>query len=190
VLGIYERFYLPLQESLRPATKAFILALLPGLEEETGEFFEKVRLRTPSGSMPEVDKRKRQVSALLDRVSGTVSPSFFFQNVWLVLMTAPNSRIPAINYLAKRLPKMENDDSAPHFSQYSKRTKLTRIRKGLSHIVGKDVGLMVRGFAAALEDPQLLVQRGILDLLTTTLKIDGSGFKGCASPVSPLVQRD
>ena len=46
VLGIYERFYLPLQESLRPATKAFILALLPGLEEETGEFFEKVRWRT------------------------------------------------------------------------------------------------------------------------------------------------
>lgn len=45
VLGIYERFYLPLQESLRPATKAFILALLPGLEEDTGEFFEKVGSR-------------------------------------------------------------------------------------------------------------------------------------------------
>ena len=43
VLNLYERFYLPLQASLRPATKAFILALLPGLEEETGEFFEKVR---------------------------------------------------------------------------------------------------------------------------------------------------
>lgn len=43
VLNIYERFYLPLQEELRPATKAFILALLPGLEEETGEWFEKVR---------------------------------------------------------------------------------------------------------------------------------------------------
>lgn len=43
VLSIYERFYLPLSESLRPATKAFILALLPGLEEETGEWFEKVR---------------------------------------------------------------------------------------------------------------------------------------------------
>ena len=48
---------------------------------------------------------------------------------------------------------------------------------GVSHIVGQDVGLMVRGFAAALEDPQILVQRGILDLLTTTLKIDGVGFK-------------
>lgn len=52
------------------------------------------------------------MAALLDRVSGTVSPSFFFQNVWLVLVTAPNSRIPALNYLARRLPKMESEDSA------------------------------------------------------------------------------
>ncbi|GAA6000168.1 hypothetical protein JCM10207_007887 [Rhodosporidiobolus poonsookiae] len=139
VLNIYERFYLPLQDSLRPATKAFILALLPGLEEETGEWFEKV-------------------AALLDRLSGTVSPSFFFQNLWLVLITAPASRIPALNYLARRLPKMEGDES-------------------LTHIVGQDVGLMVRGFAAALEDPQILVQRGILDLLTTTLKLESGGFK-------------
>ncbi|GAA5879237.1 hypothetical protein JCM8547_003940, partial [Rhodosporidiobolus lusitaniae] len=139
VLNLYERFYLPLQESLRPATKAFILALLPGLEEETGEWFGKV-------------------AALLDRLSGTVSPAFFFQNVWLVLITAPTSRIPALNYLARRLPKLESDE-------------------GLEHIVGQDVGLMVRGLAAALDDPQILVQRGILDLLTTTLKLDSSGFK-------------
>lgn len=42
VLGIYSKFYIPLQDALRPATKAIILALLPGVEEETGEFFEKV----------------------------------------------------------------------------------------------------------------------------------------------------
>ena len=50
---------------------------------------------------------------------------------------------------------------------------------GVSHIVGQDVGLMVRGFVAALEDPQILVQRGILDLLTTTLKLNSTGFKRC-----------
>lgn len=44
VLGIYSKFYIPLQDALRPATKAMVLALLPGVEEETGEFFEKVRL--------------------------------------------------------------------------------------------------------------------------------------------------
>jgi hypothetical protein len=49
----------------------------------------------------------------------------------------------------------------------------------MSPIVGQDVGLMIRGFAAALEDSQILVQRGILDLLTTTLKLDSVGFKRC-----------
>ncbi|KAK4703671.1 hypothetical protein P7C70_g2546, partial [Phenoliferia sp. Uapishka_3] len=155
VLGIYERFYLPLQESLRPATKAFILALLPGLEEETGEFFEKV-------------------AALLDRVSGTVSPSFFFQNLWLVLVTAPNSRIPALNYLSRRLPKLESGDDH---------------EEGLTSIVGKDVGLMIRGFAAALEDSQILVQRGILDLLGSTLKIDSKAFKSTSMSDQILLMR-
>ena len=53
--------------------KSFILALLPGLEEETGEFFDKVL-------------------GLLDRLSGTVSPSFFLQNIWLVMLTSPSAR--------------------------------------------------------------------------------------------------
>jgi len=43
LLNIYDTHYLPLQSGLRPIMKSFILALLPGLEEETGEFFEKVR---------------------------------------------------------------------------------------------------------------------------------------------------
>ncbi|GAA5884793.1 hypothetical protein JCM16303_007269 [Sporobolomyces ruberrimus] len=151
VLNLYERFYLPLQASLRPAIKAFILALLPGLEEETGEFFEKV-------------------AELLDRVSGTVSSSFFFQNLWLILITAPNSRIPALNYLARRLPRLESDDS-------------------LAEVVGQDVGLMVRGFAAALEDPQLLVQRGTLELLITTLKLDSVGFRSMRQEDKVLLMR-
>lgn len=44
LLELYQRFYLPLEDKLRPVVKALILALLPGLEEETGEFFDKVRL--------------------------------------------------------------------------------------------------------------------------------------------------
>lgn len=44
VLGLFECYYIPLQDELRPATRSFILALLPGLEEETSEFFEKVCL--------------------------------------------------------------------------------------------------------------------------------------------------
>lgn len=43
LLNLYDTHYLPLQGALRPIMKSFILALLPGLEEETGEFFEKVK---------------------------------------------------------------------------------------------------------------------------------------------------
>lgn len=125
MLNLYERFYLPLQESLRPATKAFILALLPGLEEETGEWFEKVR-STPSFKIPLLllTSHSGKVAALLDRLSGTVSPSFFFQNLWLVLITAPNSRIPALNYLARRLPKLEGAEGT--FSPFPSSASLAR----------------------------------------------------------------
>ena len=73
--------------------KSFILALLPGLEEETGEFFEKVL-------------------SLLDRLSGTVSPSFFLQNVWLIMLTSPSARGTSLNFLAKRLPRLNANEGA------------------------------------------------------------------------------
>lgn len=42
LLNLFDTYYSPLQDGLRPIMKSFILALLPGLEEETGEFFDKV----------------------------------------------------------------------------------------------------------------------------------------------------
>jgi hypothetical protein len=44
LISLYETYYLPLGEDLRPATKALVLALLPGMEEETGDFFDRVSL--------------------------------------------------------------------------------------------------------------------------------------------------
>ncbi|KAJ1302793.1 hypothetical protein OPQ81_003100 [Rhizoctonia solani] len=139
LLNLYDTHFLPLGNSLRPATRALILALLPGLEEEAGEFFDKVL-------------------ALLDRLSGMVSPAFFFQNVWLVLVTSPTARAPALNLLMRRLPKLGPDDD-------------------LSSVVGNDVGLMIRAFAAALEDDNMLVRRGTLELLCSTLRMDGAVMK-------------
>ncbi|PLW27497.1 hypothetical protein PCASD_17664 [Puccinia coronata f. sp. avenae] len=138
VLGLFEKFYLPLTAELRPAIKAFILALLPGLEEETGEHFERV-------------------CTLLDRLSSAISLSFFLQNLWLVLITGPGYRIAAINFLNRRMPPLNPQET-------------------IVPIVGQDVGLMIRGYSAALEDGNILVQRGILDLLLANLKLDSYGF--------------
>ncbi|KAG8840312.1 hypothetical protein FRB91_006317, partial [Serendipita sp. 411] len=91
LLMLYDTHYLAIQQSLRPITKAFMLALLPGLEEENGEFFD-------------------QVLHILDRLSGIVTPSFFLQNLWLCMITTKTARAPALHYLSRRLPKLSGDE--------------------------------------------------------------------------------
>ncbi|KAF8510422.1 Dopey, N-terminal-domain-containing protein [Hysterangium stoloniferum] len=139
LLNLFDTYYLSLQEALRPVMKAFILALLPGLEEETGEFFDKVL-------------------SLLDRLSGTVSPAFFFQNVWLIMIITPTARQTSLNFLSRRLPKLNSDD------------------EDFTPIIGRDVGLMVRAFSAVLEDDNLLVRRSALDLLEQSIPVNSSAL--------------
>ncbi|PWN52444.1 hypothetical protein IE53DRAFT_367211 [Violaceomyces palustris] len=138
LLTIFEKHYLPLHEDLRPVMKALLLALLPGLEEETGEFFDRVL-------------------TLLDNVCRSVGRPFFLQNIWLVLITTPATRLAALNFLTRRMPRL-NDEVDPQ------------------SVVGKDLGLMVRGFAHALEDETLLVRRSALDLLVTHMRMDKPTF--------------
>ncbi|KAJ6520217.1 Dopey, N-terminal-domain-containing protein [Mycena sanguinolenta] len=151
LLNLYDTHYLPLQSDLRPVMKSFILALLPGLEEETGEFFEKVL-------------------SLLDRLSGTVSPAFFFQNIWLVMLTTPSARGTALNLLARRLPRLNAEED-------------------ITIIIGRDIGLMIRAFAAALEDDNLLVRRGALDLLLQTLRVDSAAIRKAQSDDRTILMR-
>jgi hypothetical protein len=151
LLTIYDTHYLPLQAGLRPVMKSFILALLPGLEEETGEFFEKVL-------------------NLLDRLSGTVSPVFFIQNIWLIMITMSSARGTALNFLSRRLPRLHADED-------------------ITQIVGRDIGLMIRAFAAALEDDNLLVRRGALDILLQSMRIDSAAIKRAHSEDTVILMR-
>ncbi|KAI6031355.1 Dopey, N-terminal-domain-containing protein [Pisolithus microcarpus] len=140
LLNLYDTYYLPLQHDLRPVMKSFILALLPGLEEETGEFFDKVL-------------------GLLDRLTDTVSPVFFIQNLWLVMITMPAARGSALNFLLRRLPALHGEHD-------------------ITHVVGRDIGLMIRAFSAALEDDNLLVRRSALDILLQSMRMDSAALKG------------
>lgn len=108
--------------------------------------------------------------SILDKLSQTVFPAFFFKNVWLVLMTTPSARSPAINYLARRLPKPTDCEGKLY------RPTICFFVHPFVDIVarlGGDVGLLVRAFAMTLEDEHLLVKRGILDLINQSLKMDG-----------------
>ncbi|CAL1694342.1 unnamed protein product [Somion occarium] len=151
LLNLFDTHYLPLQAGLRPIMKSFILALLPGLEEETGEFFEKVL-------------------GLLDRLSGTVAPSFFLQNMWLIMLTSPSARGTSLNFLSRQLPRLHANED-------------------ITAIVGRDIGLMIRAFAAALEDDDLLVRRSALDLLLQSLRIDSIAIKKASTEDQNILMR-
>lgn len=112
-----------------------ILALLPGLEEETGDFFD-------------------QVLALLNTLSQAVSQQFFLQNIFLVLISSPASRLAALNYLSRQLTEVPEE-----------------------LVTSSDVGLLIRGVAAVLGDQNMLVCRGGLDLLLRILPLDGTIFR-------------
>lgn len=68
--------------------------------------------------------------------------------MWLVMISNPSLRPPALNYLLRKLPKITD-------------------REAVAVVLGvkENLSLMVRAFATTLSDQQLLVQRGILELL-------------------------
>ncbi|KAG6911306.1 hypothetical protein DXG01_002145 [Tephrocybe rancida] len=145
LLNLFDTHYLPLQAGLRPVMKSFILALLPGLEEETSEFFDKICQRV---------QRIRECVELRS-----------------VMLTTPTARGTSLNYLARRLPRLTADEGIP---TQQNDWQMTEEDIDISDVVGKDIGLMIRAFAAALEDENLLVRRGALDLLLQSMRVDST----------------
>ena len=163
ILELYETYYLPLGRSLRPASKALALALLPGLEEETGDHFDRV-LR------------------LVDKISVSVDDSHFLQSVFIVLITHSGSRISAVNYLTRRLPSRL--ESILKGLKESQATTVASVSPSplLSDIIGLDGGLFVRALSSGLQDDNVLVRRGTLDLLNTCLPLPALLVCGDFSP--------
>ncbi|CCJ30055.1 unnamed protein product, partial [Pneumocystis jirovecii] len=77
-LGLIETFYLPLGPSLRPCAKSLIMSLLPGLEEDSGEYFD-------------------ETFNVLDSVRQKLADdAFFWQCLWLCIITSPQQRQGAL----------------------------------------------------------------------------------------------
>jgi hypothetical protein len=59
----------------------------------------------------------------------------------------------------------------------------------ITPIVGSDIGLMIRAFATALEDDNLLVRRSALDLLLTSLRLDSSAVRNASEEDRAILMR-
>lgn len=169
-LDLLEKHLLKLHpRALRPALKAIILALLPGLEEETSEEFERT-LKLLDG----FKKAIRPLSAEDLGQNHSSGDEYFWQCFFLAAITSNGRRLGALAYMVRNLPKLGQP-----LSSESKNTPANGSHKGnegesalLAEIVtSPEPGLLLRCFAAGLADEQLLIQRGFLDLLVTHLPL-------------------
>lgn len=91
LLGLYEKYFLPLQKLLLPSLQAFLVGLLPGLEEGS-EIYERT-------------------DALLLRLSVVVGREVFYAALWGSVLTSPSIRLPAslfvVNHISRDSPGKE-----------------------------------------------------------------------------------
>lgn len=164
-LSLIERHIVPLERNqLRPALRSLILALLPGLEEENGEDFER--------TLNVVDKLRERVNAgpqRQDVASQSSGDEYFWQCFFLASIGSPARRQGALAVLARRLPKLSADSPRTMNGSQSQDISLSLEAEAT---VSPEPGLLIRCLVSGLEDEQLLIQRGFLDLLLTHLPLN------------------
>lgn len=79
LLEIYEKYFVPLGERLRPALSGFLSGVLPGLEAGLDHF--------------------ERTNSLLSHVCNAVSPIYFYSCLWECVATNSSIRLPAITYV-------------------------------------------------------------------------------------------
>ncbi|KAH9996943.1 putative regulator of reproduction dopa [Xylariaceae sp. FL0662B] len=167
-LDLLERHFLHLDpRSLRPAMKSIILALLPGLEEETSEDFErtlKILEHFKAAIRPPNSKK-------LTRTDST-GDEFFWQCFFLAAITSQSRRPGALAYLVRNLPRLGHSlGQEPPSSEAQQAETNDTSAEVLNIVTSPEPGLLLRCFAAGLGDEQILIQRGFLDLLVTHLPL-------------------
>lgn len=146
---------------LRPALKALILALLPGLEDETSDDF---------------DTALRIVDKLRQKSEGLSAPSgghgqYFWQCLFLASITNPTRRMGVLAYLNRHLPKLGGKNPWATLYEEMVDADLSESAFAMDSITSPEPGLLIRCFTTGLGDEQQLVQRNFLDLLVTHLPL-------------------
>ena len=187
LLSLFENYIVDLDSAvLKPALKAITLALLPGLEDQTSEEFERThdlltRVRDAVG------RSQSQDEGHYGGTSYDVAGSrYFWQSIFLTTMTSSSRRQGALHYLTRNLPRLA---ALPDISKSTKVPSATKVDgtelrwpTELEAVILPEPGLLIRCFAAGLRDDQLLVQRGFLDLLVTHLPLSSSVLQRQVKP--------
>ncbi|KAG6032269.1 hypothetical protein E4U41_007274 [Claviceps citrina] len=170
-LDLLETHFLDLDpRSLRPAMKSIVLALLPGLEDETSEDFGR--------TLTLVARFKKAIRPPQSEDLGSSHASgddFFWQCFFLASITSHSRRSGALAYLVRHLPALGR-------SSHSAAEQDGLAEKLHAIVTSPEPGLLVRCFASGLADEQLLIQRGFLDLLVSHLPLNADVLQTKVKP--------
>jgi len=153
--------------AIRPALKAILLALLPGLEEETSDDFDPT-LRL-------INKFRDVASQMDTQKVGPetgVNGQYFWQCLFLASITSPSRRSGVLAYLNRYLPKLGVAGRRPSVAEMGDSVDMSpNMLAAANSVIHPEPGLLIRCFASGLSDEQVLVQRNFLDLLVTHLPL-------------------
>lgn len=156
-LSLYDEHILKLSSRvLRPALRAIILSLLPGIEEENSEDFDQTL-----GTF----NRLREIFA------EDGSEELFWQSLFLASITSKTRRPGALVYLTRQLPKLGLSPVQRLGQDGADTIGVDALEQAVKAVTNPEPGLLVRCFATGLQDEQALVQRGFLDLLVSHLPL-------------------
>lgn len=145
--------------SLRNILFSLIYSLLPGIDDESNESFDSVF---------------KLITDIKNKVN---DDSHFWQCFFLVVVSSSDKRLGALVWMNRNLPKfnsiLSNNDSQP--------TDKTSAFQALSYqaqtTIIPETGLLIRAFCKGLEDDQILVQRGFLELLVKNLELQSPALQ-------------
>lgn len=162
LISLYQEHVLTLPGLPRHVIKPLILALLPGIDDESSESFD-------------------DVFKLLDDIKLKLNDdTHFWACFFLVIVSSADRRLGALAWCNKRLPKFSVQDfaqleRAEERKSAGKGEYKTLARQSMSYeaqmATGPDPGLLIRAFCRGLEDEQSLVQRGFLEFLVKNLEL-------------------
>jgi hypothetical protein len=162
-LSLYDDHLLKLSSrTLRPALRAIILSLLPGIEEENSEDF---------------DRTLNTINHVRQSFAEDGTEEFFWQSLFLASITSTSKRPGALVYLTRELPSLGSAASQAPDGQPGDTS-----HEAIRAVTTPEPGLLVRCFATGLQDEQPLVQRGFLDLLVSHVPLHAPVLQSLVSP--------
>ena len=172
LLSLYEDYIVPLDAKvLRPALKSILLALLPGLDEESSEEYDRT-LRL-------INQFRRAIFQGDDELPASqeyTGDQYLWQDLFLVAITSSSRRQGVLAYLNKEFPLLGQAPSNKEFRTGAMIVLSSKVEADIEAVTSPEPGLLIRCFTAGLQDEQLLIQRGFLDLLVSHMPLHSAVF--------------